>query len=232
VIVVLTDLRRPEYLRATLAAADAAGAASQARAVVADAPDGLVGHELAGWPVVYAPKPAGAWRTVNKWSTWAAFELALGRGEDLVFLEDDVMPCARALEYAAALEVPPDCAWVSLYAPWGDGKIPFGIWRFPAVRFTYCQALKIPLRTLRALVAARGEMERAPVGGSDESMALIGRARRWHYGTHYPSLFQHVGERSSVSELQHHPEQRVSRAWPGPGFDAMELKRVWPLAFE
>lgn len=218
-IVVLTDPRRPEHLPATLASLDGSGA-DRNRIVVVDGEDLPRGLPV-GWKTVRAPKPRGVSPRENRWSTWRAFELAAEAGEDLLFFEDDVLGSPNAVRYAELLKVPTDCAWVMLYAPWGDASFPYGIGRFHADRFSFCQALKIPLQTCRLLAAARGEMEVSRSGGSDECMRQIGARRDWLFGVHWPGLFQHVGVESVVSN-QSLRGDRTSRAWFA-GMDAMSL---------
>jgi len=171
-----------------------------------------------GWEIHLAPKPAVARPGENRWSTWAALELAARAGENLVFLEDDARGSPGAAARACSLVVPSDCALVMLYAPWGDEWFPRSIWRVPAQIFSYCQALKIPLRTLRELEHARPEMENMKGGGSDDCIRAIGKRRGWMIGVHYPGLYQHVGERSLAAPHMT-LESRTSNAWAGPDFD-------------
>lgn len=221
-IVVLTDPRRGEHLAATLASVDSS-ATSELRVVLVDGASNSV-TVRPGWVVVGAPKPPGRPRTENRWSTWAAFEAAVAAGEDLLFFEDDVVGCPNAVRYAEELPVPRDCAWLSLYAPWGDISFPHGIWRRPAAQFVFCQALKVPLATCRELAGARAEMEAHALGGSDECMAAVGGRRDWLVGYHYPGLFQHVGHASLVSADRTLMGPRSSRAWLCD-VDAMRLRR-------
>jgi hypothetical protein len=221
VIVVLTDPRRGEYLSATMSGVDQYAPTGERRVLVVDgviAPD----VQLGGWEVHLAPKPAHARAGENRWSTWAAFELAARAGENLVFLEDDVVGSPGAAARAVSIAVPSDCAFLMLYAPWGDVWFPGTIWRFPAGGFSYCQALKLPLRTLRELVLARGEMEAMSGAGSDDCIRVIGERLGWLVGVHYPGLYQHVGERSLAAPHMT-LESRTSDAWAGPDFDVRTL---------
>lgn len=209
-IVVLTDQRRREHLAATLADVDAC-AASPRRVVLVD---GIEAPPVpSGWEVVLAPKPADARPTENRWTTWRAFELARAAGEDLIFLEDDVKACPGAALYVEQFAVPADTALVLFYAPWGDATMPWGLWRIHASRFSFCQALKVPLRTCITLCEARSEMETCVTPGSDECIREIGAARDWLIGVHYPGLYQHVGFTSIVSGDRTLLGSRASRAW-------------------
>ena len=216
-IVVLTCPRPAgaDYLGGTVEDVDSS-ATEKRKVIVADAPsfDLPPGWEGRGWSASLVTKPAAARPRENKWAFWHALELALVVGEDLLFFEDDVRASPRAVLYAETLPVPADCAVVSLYAPWGDATHMPGIWRMHASNFSFCQALKIPARTVRALVDARAEMEASPQGGSDEMVREIGERRDWLVGFHLPGLFQHVGAESAVMGAREAlGTGRSSRAW-------------------
>jgi len=220
-ICVLTDPRRPVHLLSTLRSLDESATDTNKIVVV----DGSYSPELSStWRAELAPKPAGARNTQNRWSTWRAFELAVAAEDDLLFFEDDVTGCPSAALYAETLRVPDDCAFLSLYAPWGDASFPPGIWRYHASKFSFCQALKVPLHTCRVLVEARDEMAASACGGSDECIGEIGGRRDWLVGVHYPGLFQHVGAFSVVSGDRTLAGNRHSRAWLAD-IDAMKLRR-------
>jgi len=221
VIVVLTDQRRHDHLAATLIDVDSS-ASDKTRIVLVD---GAEPPEVpAGWRAICAPKPLHAPATENRWTTWQAFELAVEAREDLLFLEDDVKGCPGAAKYAEEFSVPADCAFVMFYAPWGDATMPWSLFRIHAAQFSFCQALKVPLRTCRALHDARAEMVACPTPGSDECIRAIGAARNWMIGVHYPGLYQHVGAQSLVSGDRHLFGSRTSRAWMA-GDDAAILTR-------
>lgn len=218
-IVVLTDPRRTEYLAQTLASVDQSATDPQRIVLV----DGLSVSAPDTWRVVAAPKPASASPRQNRWTTWRAFELAAEAGEDLLLFEDDVQGCLNATAYAETLPVPVDCAFLSLYAPWGDASFMPGIWRYHSANFSFCQALKVPLRTCQVLAEARQEMETSASGGSDECIREIGGRREWLVGVHYPGLFQHVGM-SSLINGEGLFGSRHSHAWLAD-IDAMRLRR-------
>ncbi len=219
-IVVLTDPRRPEYLAQTLASVDQSATDSNRIVLV----DGPVVAAPSPWRVISAPKPVSSLPKQNRWTTWRAFELAADAQEDLLLFEDDVQGCPNAVLYAETFPVPGDCAFISLYAPWGDASFMPGIWRYHSANFSYCQALKIPLRTCREFADARVEMETSKSGGSDECMREVGGRRDWLVGVHYPGLFQHVGMSSLVSGEGGLFGARHSRAWL-TDTDAMRLRR-------
>ncbi len=219
-IVVLTDPRRPEYLAKTLASVDQS-ATDPNKIVLVDGPEIAV---PASWRCIAAPKPASAPSRQNRWTTWRAFELAAEAQEDLLLFEDDVQGCLNAVLYAETLPVPADCAFLSLYVPWGDASFMPGIWRYHSANFSFCQALKVPLRTCRAFADARTEMEASASGGSDECMREVGGRRDWLVGVHYPGLFQHVGMSSLVSGEGGLFGARHSRAWIAD-IDAIRFRR-------
>lgn len=218
-IAVLTCSRRPvSYLAETLTGIDAS-ATDPNRVVVVD---GFDPPEVpAGWSVTLAPKPEWEWRTHNRYPFWECLEAAVRIDDDLIFFEDDVTLCKNAVRFAEQLAVPDDLALISLFAPFGDESMVRGIHVSPARDFTFCQGMKIPLRTCRTLVDRRADMVSSRLGGSDNCVALIGDSLGWKIGTLRPGIVQHVGDVSLVSERLR--MDRVSRTWPGKEFDAMTL---------
>jgi len=223
-ICVLTMPGRP-YLLQTLEDIDSS-AQSQHRVIVSDCrtvpADSTVRRH--GWdsrPFDGAGTPGH-----NKWPFWHCLRAAAGTGSDLLFFEDDVRLSKNAARYAEHwLQVPGDLAWVSLYAPWGDSEVPWGLCKVRAAGFNFCQALKIPNRTIQELVgeANTGEMENSMLGGSDDVLREIGGRRKWSYGVHFPGVVQHVGEQSAVCTARTLSRERVSKTWLGLDFDALIL---------
>ncbi len=229
-ISVLTDPRRRAHLISTLACVDSS-ARDERRLIVVDGeslPEDATDYaRIHGWEILFAPKPAIVALNSNKHATWAAFGAAAAGWEDLLFLEDDVDGCPNAAKYACQLTVPNDCAWVSIYAAWGDESMPWGVARFRAGTFSYNQALKIPHRTLSELHAARAEMAADRSGASDDCLRNMGDRRGWMFGVHYPGVFQH---RAADDSLVSSPDSlalltpgRTSKVWLGTT-DAMNLR--------
>jgi hypothetical protein len=218
-MIVVTTCDRSEYLQQTLDAIDLS--ATGRKVLVADRCEPPA---RAGWEVSHVPpRPSFARPRENKWCLWHAFDLAAAAGEDLLFFQDDLALCRNAVRYVQRLAVPDDVALVSLFAPFGDSTMPHGLWRSKCHVYMYCQAVKFPLRTVRELAAARQEMaDQLNRGGDDDALQVLGSARGWLYAVHYPSIVQHVGAKSSVSDATL-VGCRVSRAFPGVDFDAETL---------
>lgn len=237
-IAVLTDPRRRDHLVATLSCVDSS-ASGERRLIVVDGtslPDEPAAYAKAnGWETLFAPKPGEASPASNKHATWAAFAAAAASWEDLLFLEDDVVGSPNAAKYACAFTVPKDCAWVLMYAPWGDESMPWGVARFHTSSFSYCQALKIPHRTLMELTGARAEMAYDRSGASDDCMRDAGARRDWLFGVHYPGLFQHVGADNSLvsgpDDAALATPGRVSKAWLGEVDARALVQRGGPVLF-
>lgn len=223
-IVVITTARPDgsSHLADTLRAIDSS-ATSERRVVLVDGD--AVPSVPPEWSVSNFQKPPNKGGQ-NKWVTWRAFELASEAGEDLLFFEDDIALCKGAVRYMERMEVPRDVAFVSLYDPYGgtvDGR-PWGLWRARMHVYSYCQALKVPLRTCRILAAGVDEMrETLRFGGSDDTLRDFGRPRNWLYAIHVPGLVQHVGVKSCVG-TQGLEGSRVSRSYPGDHFNALSLR--------
>lgn len=217
-IAVLTCRRPVDHLAETLRGIDAS-ATDPNRVVVMDGTEPP--PVPTGWRVVLAPKPDWEWHIHNRFPFWACLEQAAAAGEDLLFFEDDVTFCVNAVRYAERFVVPDSLAMVSLYVPFGDVATPPQIAVSDIHHFAFFQGAKIPLRTCRALVEAKPEMVQSRMGGSDTCVGIIGHARGWKVGTHYPSIVQHVGEHSVVS--QRVIPERISRCFD-PNLDAMTLE--------
>lgn len=125
----------------------------------------------------------------NKWAGWEALSVASEQGSDLLFLEDDIEPLAPgALRRLVETPIPDDAAWMSFFHP----SRPPG--RYPAPVFMYCQALKIPRRTvsdlLRIPLIVPGDWEGAR--GFDEALAALApRAAEFYQAA---PIVAHIGE--------------------------------------
>jgi hypothetical protein len=222
-IAVLTCQRPVSHLADTIRGIDAS-ATERNRVVVVDGEsvDDVPPH----WSVKFAPKPAWDYKIHNRFPFWACLELAVDAGEDLLFFEDDVTFCVNAVRYAEQFVVPDGLALVSKIAPLGD--MPPGgphVAVHDIKHFAFLQGAKIPLRTCQSLMIARGEMQASRLGGSDTCVGIIGHRRGWKYGVHWPSIVQHVGDYSVVSQC--HNPGRIARSFDA-SLDALTL----PLAPE
>lgn len=217
-IVVLTCDRPVDHLPDTLRSIDES-ATDSTRVVVVD---GIVAPNVpSGWSVCLSPKPQWEYRIHNRFPFWKCLELATDAHEDLIFFEDDVSLCRNGAAYAEQFIVPEPLALVSLFAPFAE--MPAGpphISVHHIGQFSFFQAAKIPLRTCQSLVLARGEMQASRLGGSDTCVAIIGQRRDWKYGVHWPSIVQHVGEESVVSQCR--KPGRIARSFDS-GLDALSL---------
>ncbi|HVT61858.1 MAG TPA: hypothetical protein VHD33_00010 [Legionellaceae bacterium] len=124
----------------------------------------------------------------NKWAGWHALKIAADLKEDLIFLEDDISPKGPdALQSIIKSEVGEGIDWVSFYHPVRNpGK-------YPAVSFTYCQALKIPLKTVNKLIKlpniVTGDWE--GTRGFDEALAALGRGMTFEQKS---AIINHIGD--------------------------------------
>ena len=137
----------------------------------------------------YAPRD-------NKFVGWRAIEKAHVFGEDLLFLEDDVLPAdGTAMIDALRYEVPGDCAFTSLHR---SRRTTPGI--HAAEKFVMSQAVKIPRRSFVHLLGWRrvcsGDWE--AIFGVDTALAMAGKDARWKYEQTERNYFHHVGEVSAV----------------------------------
>lgn len=136
----------------------------------------------------------------NKFASWRAFEHAHALGDDLLFLEDDIVPVdATSVMDAVNHAVPAECAFTSFHrSRW---TVP-GI--HPGTAFMMSQAVKIPLRSLKHLVdwqrMSRGDWE--AIRGVDAAIAVASRSASWQYEQTERNYFDHVGEISAVRNDQ------------------------------
>jgi hypothetical protein len=167
-ILVVGTTGRPrggEYLGRTLRELELEGALDwpAQRVVLADGPL-VVAQDLAlvdpRWTTLRLAGPSGTRRML-----WRALALAEATGaERLVFVEDDVRPCTRAVETAVRMRVPDGVAFLSLHdiyaaRPRADSGMPGAslvevpLVGAPGVRHDFCgtQAVVIPGRTARFL---------------------------------------------------------------------------------
>lgn len=120
------------------------------------------------------------------WRTLEAF-----RGHDVVFFEDDVVPCLNVLPYLERWETPPEAAFTTFF---NGQRVPEGV-HMPGADatpyFWFSQCLKLPARFVDQVVAG------GPPQNRSQDVALGLAARRLGLGIYYHrSLVQHVGAES------------------------------------
>lgn len=209
VITVLTTARPNDvrYLRGTVAFLDAAGARlAYDRWVVSDGPmvnaDGMWAGQR-GWKIAATEEKQGA-----RAGLWRCIYLACALGADrLVHFEDDVLPCANAVQYMLEVPVPEEVGMLTFCdtREVEQGQ-PHGIYVRPAAGtrrkgFWTAAALVIPGRAVRDL--ARRDFEAYYHDNPQASDLALGDALeatpRPYYGVHVPSLVQHIGDFSNFA---------------------------------
>ena len=216
-ICVLTNGVRPERLLSTLA--DVESSARGRKAIVVDG-DFQISRN--GWEVVHYRGPKVGRQ--NKWVFWECLRVAAAADEDLVYVEDDASASKSAFAYIERFhEVPSDCAFASYYSPTGELHALPGHLRQQCSVFAYAVCLKVPLRTVKQLLDLTPEMEASRFGGCDDVLRALLGPRKHLAALHYPSLVQHVGDQSTVSDGATLGGDRSSRNWRGRGFDALSL---------
>ncbi len=152
-LTVLTTPARTDYLLGTLASIDAAGGDRFLgnRVVFVDGDRGQVPDVPPGWAkLTTGDGPRGTRRAL-----WKILHLAgIARVPYLLYFEDDVRLCRRAVAAMSAIDVPPGLGFLSFFNQHGDAPEPGIHCRRaddPKVGHGYWgnQALKIPLRSLR-----------------------------------------------------------------------------------
>lgn len=224
-ISVLTAPRARPYLGATLRSLNAAGACARPRRVFVDggadaqAEAERLASAQAGapgalpWAVERLPgAPLGVRRAMR-----AVLARALDLGADLLlYAEDDVLAAAGAVDEAFAAGVPPGLALVSLWdrkeLP-GARRLPRGIHDVPLRGrdrrgLHGACALLLPRRSIEWILARPDDWP-GHADGADVALSWWLRDSPWQRrGVHVPSLFEHVGD---VSSLDHLSGQRA--AW-------------------
>lgn len=214
VVVVFAIPGREETTRATVEALDGLGGGSQ-----------LDCEKILFWSGATGPidVPAGwraVWRMQDKRGSVAALSdfvamLDVVGDRDLVFIEDDVMPCKNALRYMVAWDGPHA---THFFNPRG---VAVGPRQLPPLGFDFSQALKIPARVVAALRAAPP----TSIGPKDGWDLAIGRClhRLGEPLYQHRSLVQHVGFQSLWTPGNNLAKRMPGRDWPGADFDALSL---------
>jgi hypothetical protein len=217
-IVVLTTPRRPQFLGRTLVELDRAGAAGQERLLCVD---GAVQDILRlrvvprGWQIISVASGNAVNTQIAFHGVCAAIARRVGT-DDVLFFEDDIVPCRNAVTGLGLIPVPDDCGYLVAF----DHR---NVLTSPAPRlllvmaddpngpqrgwgFWGNQALKLPRRTIAHLAKQRTDRTYVPhvrsrLYGSDVwlgfNAATEGAPWRF-YGLLAPSLFQHIGAVSAV----------------------------------
>jgi hypothetical protein len=149
-------------------------------------------------------------------------------GNDLLFFEDDLLPCRNAVIAAATIQRPPMAGLVSFFDYRGEWKSP-GFFIAPKKRDLWgSQAVLIPAHVVQTLIPAlkeKIEKDRAKGNFSARGAAWdtwLGHAVEdfgFRVVHHSPSLFQHVGAKSSIANVgASHP---YAKNFPGEDWDAL-----------
>lgn len=150
---------------------------------------------------------------------------------DLLFFEDDVIPCVNAVPVAASVGFPGDAGLISFFDYRCEWPSP-GLFIAPkrGRHLWGSQALKIPARVVQALIP----MLRKKIGEDRVAGLMTPKQANWdtwmgqaveelglgiyHYS---PTLFQHGGAKCSVAnEGVHHP---YAKNFPGENWDATQV---------
>lgn len=205
---------REDISRATLAALDGPGGGSK-----------LTCDRILFWtgtaPPIEAPPGWITWHNNHSErgsaaalaDFWRVLDVVGDR--DLIFFEDDVLPCRNALPYMLA--------WPSPYVThfFNGGWFALGPRKLPKGGFEYSQAIKLPARIVRAL-RANPPKSLGPRDGWDlaigRQLAAMGEPLYQHR-----SLVQHVGFTSMWQPGNNLAKRRPAHDFPGADFDALTL---------
>ncbi len=144
--------------------------------------------------------------------------LELVGDRDLVFIEDDVLPCRNALPYMVA--------WANPHAThfFNGSRAPVGLRKLPPGGFEFSQTIKLPARIVAALRADPPQS----IGLRDGWDLAIGRklSKMGEPLFQHRSLVQHVGFSSMWNPASDLAKRVPAQDWPGPDFDALTLFEV------
>ncbi len=183
---------------------------------------------MIGWPF-----DVGFPRRGSRAMMWWAFRRALESGADrLIYCEDDITPCRRAVERMACVSINEEAAFMTfadrLALP--DGS-PDGLYVFPAAGgFEGSECLAFPRRAIEWLVqqdpfAILTEQVRdgVPVAVDQVLIRLVARSPWPNYAAHLPRLVRHEGAVSAAHPDKQLAGSRATREFPGIDFDAGAL---------
>jgi hypothetical protein len=239
-IAVVTCERRGgvSYLEGTLGCIDREGGVDiDERVVLAS---GNRPDVLAPWTVYHNRQKDG-----SRFNMWRAFERAVIEGWDrLLYFEDDIRLAKNAVRAAAAIELPPDVAFLdlrdvsALRGPITGCRLRLapGLYKVPVAGahggwYSGTHALVIPRWTFKTLLE-QGVPEWVPleqhfeIEGKNAADKALGRAivqmGADYYGATVPSLVtEHIGEVSAVTTFSTMGTKPTHQ--PPPGFDSMTL---------
>lgn len=164
-----------------------------------------------GWRVTGRDRPSG-----SREAGWRALECMVDLQVDGLLLEDDVMPVPGAVRRMFETEVPPDWMWVSFWD--NRTKLPRdpGTFGRPAVEFSGSLAMKVPLRTARAVMEANpwgyDHPTLLPLHDWDRALGLFCAEKKigGFYGLRRPSLVEHRGDVTSTNSQR---KRAIKAAW-------------------
>lgn len=159
-----------------------------------------------GGPDRFARARADVWRMFR----WA--------GDcDLIYLEDDILPCRNALPYMFAWASPLVTSFHNMR------NLPVGPWKIDASGWCGTQAVKIPAPLLARFQAPDAERTKSPRFAQD--MVMSKRMSEWGELLHvHRSIVQHVGEMSLLMPgATLAGARKPARDFPGVEADAFQL---------
>lgn len=126
--------------------------------------------------------------------------LLASESEIFITLQDDGMPCRRALErmhqIAVWMKERPNVAWVSFYTPWEEAAWwPHALWPYPQGKFYGEVAMMWNRGAAQAFLA-----ESNPSIAHDLMIQRFFKRPPWRFYGHSPCLFQHVGFQSATGK--------------------------------
>lgn len=229
-IVVSTCPREGNYLPATLASLERAGALNYDREVLVDCPKGGGPWPRDPWDSRWPMLRIGHNFPSTRNNLWSAFRTASHLGADrLLYFEDDLVLTRNAVHRMAQVEIPADCAFMTFHdvkerepgskagiyvTADAHGKDGMGFWG--------AQAMAFPLRTLLYLEGCDpfAVWKTNPQRHGDRTLEHYVSLSRWpRYAIHMPCLVKHMGD-ISVAHPGKKLEQRPTSNWPGEDYDA------------
>lgn len=170
---------------------------------------------------------------------WGVYEYFLSTHcENLIYCEDDILPCINAVSYIDGYSVPKDCAFVDFrdtYYGITDLKKKTFVESLPrpTTRYywgNYCQLL--PRRTVEYLVNCNPWEVALPwdrkLGSSADAVLgeLVAKSPWPRYQIHVPRLVTHKGEFSVAWPEKPFNGRRGTVPWAGFDFDALKLRKT------
>lgn len=238
-MVVILSCERPggtSFVQDLARAVDREGGARLQRLVFVDGDEAvrqrierkLSEHGVVDWQVVALGPRRGSTLGMQ-----CALSEASRQRRDVLFFEDDVLPCKGAVERMLVVPVPEDCGCITFFdmkdVPRGA---PPGLYRYaprelPGWDFWGCQSLRLPVEMVHWLASQSwASVTARPVKmGSDLALGILVARHpgRNKIAVHIPSLVQHIGFVSACFPGIPLTERRSTRHFRGVGFDATSL---------